>query len=59
MEAGVKVVVHPPHDRGVTELMYVGDDESVFGTTPWKDRLPKIALAIGLLYLLFRAGGKR
>jgi hypothetical protein len=57
----MQITVHPNPDKGVTNLMYIGDDglDRALGDTPWSERVPKIALAVGLLAALYFATQKR
>jgi hypothetical protein len=51
----MRIAYNPNPDKGVTHLMYVGDDglDGILGTTPWAERAPKIALAVGALALVY------
>lgn len=56
------VIKHNPNpDKGVTHLMYVGDDglDGILGATPWAERAPKLLLAAGALALIYYLATKR
>lgn len=50
----MKIVKHPPITRGVTELMYVGDDDAVEKVTSHKTATLALAsMGAGLLLIWF------
>jgi len=50
------IIEHKPRSRGVTQLMYVGDDQAVEGATGMNK--PLVAAAIGCLAYAFFGTGK-
>lgn len=51
----MQIVNHKPAARGVSQLMYVGDDQAA---DPAPVSLPvKLAIAVGILWLLFGRKG--
>jgi hypothetical protein len=52
----MEIVHHKPAARGVSQLMYVGDDQAVEGATLALSTPVKIALAVVLGWLLLRKG---
>lgn len=56
----MKIEYHPNNERGVTNLMYVGDShlDQVLGETPLSERMPSILIALGLAALVYHVATK-
>jgi hypothetical protein len=56
----MKIEYHPNQERGVTNLMYVGDDglDHALGETPLAQRLPSILIALGLVAVVYYVATK-
>jgi hypothetical protein len=51
----MQIVHHKPAARGVSQLMYVGDDQAVEGATSAISLPVKIAIAAAIGWLLLRS----
>jgi hypothetical protein len=51
----MQIVHHKPAARGVSQLMYVGDDQAVEGVTTSLSMPVKVAIAVALGWLLLRS----
>lgn len=50
----MQIVHHKPAAKGVSQLMYVGDDQAVEGATSAMSLPVKVAIVAALGWLLFR-----
>jgi len=53
MLGAMQITHHKPAARGVSQLMYVGDDQAVEGATAPLSLPVKLAIAAGVAWLLF------
>lgn len=50
----MQIVHHKPAARGVSQLMYVGDDQAVEGATAVLSMPVKVAIVVALGWLMLR-----